>query len=59
MAGRPRLSPLSLRWSLSAAPKGYFGSPGTRRRPEVQACRRQFTVTVGTAFESSHVSLNK
>jgi hypothetical protein len=36
MAGRARLSALSLRWSLSVAPKGCFGEPGTRRRPEVQ-----------------------
>jgi hypothetical protein len=36
MAGRARLSALSLRWSLSVAPKGGFGQPGTRRPPEVQ-----------------------
>jgi hypothetical protein len=36
MAGRARLSALSLRWSLSVAAKGCFGEPGPRRRPEVQ-----------------------
>jgi transposase-like protein len=31
----------------------------TRRLWKCPACRKQFTVTVGTIFESSHISLNK
>jgi transposase-like protein len=31
----------------------------TRRLYKCRACRKQFTVTVGTIFESSHVPLNK
>jgi transposase-like protein len=31
----------------------------TRRLWKCRACRKQFTVTVGTIFESSHVPLNK
>src|SRR6267143_1352685 len=31
----------------------------TRRLWKCPACRKQFTVTVGTIFESSHIPLNK
>jgi hypothetical protein len=51
LARRTRLPALSLGWSLAIASKRRFASPGPPRRPEVQACRRQFTVTVGTAFD--------
>jgi hypothetical protein len=60
MAGWTRLPALSFRWSLSITPKGDFSSPGARVGVlRCKACRRKFTVTVGTAFDSSHVSLNK
>jgi transposase-like protein len=32
---------------------------GRRRLWKCRACRKQFTATVGTAFESSHIPLNK
>ena len=35
--------------------RGKTARPGLRR---CGACKRQFTVTVGTVFESSHVPLN-
>lgn len=35
------------------------GKSSTRRLWKCRACRKQFTVTVGTIFESSHVPLNK
>lgn len=35
------------------------GKAAARRVLKCRACRKQFTVTVGTIFESSHVPLNK
>jgi transposase-like protein len=40
-------------------PRGASVSPARGGVLKCKACRRQFTVTVGTAFESSHVGLNK
>jgi transposase-like protein len=34
-------------------------SPGRRGLLKCRACRKQFTVTVGTVFEDSHVKLTK
>lgn len=47
-----------------ADPYRLVGKPGSKSpvRPGVwkcRACRRQFTVTVGTVFESSHIPLSK
>jgi transposase-like protein len=39
--------------------KAYFLKNQTRRLWKCAACRKQFTVTVGTIFESSHIPLNK
>lgn len=42
--------------------EGKGGNKGTKARDGVwtcKACHKQFTVTVGTIFERSHVSLNK
>jgi transposase-like protein len=39
--------------------KAYFLKSQTRRLWKCAACRKQFTVTVGTIFESSHIPLNK
>ncbi len=39
--------------------KAYRLKNQTRRLWKCAACRKQFTVTVGTIFESSHVPLNK
>jgi transposase-like protein len=40
-------------------PRGASVSPARGGLLKCKACRRQFTVTVGTAFERSHVALNK
>jgi transposase-like protein len=37
--------------------KGKTGKPATGRK-KCYACRKQFTVKVGTVFESSHVPLH-
>ena len=39
--------------------KPYRIKHKTRRLWKCAACRKQFTVTVGTIFESSHIPLNK
>jgi len=39
--------------------KAYQLKSKTRRLWKCAACRKQFTVTVGTVFESSHIPLNK
>jgi transposase-like protein len=39
--------------------KPYFLKNQKRRLWKCSACRKQFTVTVGTIFESSHIPLNK
>jgi transposase-like protein len=39
--------------------QAYFLKNQTRRLWKCAACRKQFTVTVGTIFESSHIPLNK
>src|SRR6266511_1466674 len=39
--------------------KPYFLKNQKRRLWKCAACRKQFTVTVGTIFESSHIPLNK
>ena len=39
--------------------KAYRIKHKTRRLWKCAACRKQFTVTVGTIFESSHIPLNK
>jgi transposase-like protein len=42
------------------AEKRHYKLPNkTRRLWKCAACRKQFTVTVGTIFESSHIPLNK
>lgn len=40
-------------------PKATSKSPGRQGLWKCRACRKQFTVTVGTVFEGSHVSLSK
>jgi transposase-like protein len=58
----------SIRWPNGAVcphcdsdrPPYRLNSKATRRRLwKCPACRKQFTVTVGTIFESSHIPLNK
>src|SRR4051794_11991561 len=39
--------------------QAYFLKNQTRKLWKCAACRKQYTVTVGTIFESSHVPLNK
>src|SRR4051794_36477521 len=39
--------------------QAYFLKNQTRRLYKCAACRKQYTVTVGTIFESSHIPLNK
>src|SRR3954449_9817329 len=39
--------------------KPYALKSKTRRLWKCAACRKQYTVTVGTIFESSHIPLNK
>jgi len=41
------------------APYRLMGKSARRRLWKCRACRKQFTVTVGTIFESSHIPLNK
>src|SRR5262245_5803050 len=62
-----------IRWGKNAAnaacphcgamsPYRLTPKPGSKTRPglwKCRACRKQFTVTVGTIFEASHVSLVK
>lgn len=46
----------------ATALKGTGGAKGTKHRPGVyqcNACREQFTATVGTVFERSKIALNK
>src|SRR5439155_16575723 len=40
-------------------PNAHSIRPARRRVLKCKACRRQFTVTVGTAFEHSHISLSR
>src|SRR5262249_24148369 len=40
-------------------PKAASARPVRTGVLKCKACRRQFTVTVGTAFEGSHIPLNK
>jgi transposase-like protein len=40
-------------------PKADSKTPGRRGLLKCRACRKQFTVTVGTVFEDSHVKLTK
>jgi transposase-like protein len=57
----------SIRWPngpvcphCGEAEKRHYKLPNkTRRLWKCSACRKQFTVTVGTIFESSHIPLNK
>src|SRR6476646_2075233 len=62
----------SLRWPNGAAcphcggdnpykltPKATSKRPGRKGLYKCRACRKQFTVTVGTIFESSHVPISK
>jgi transposase-like protein len=40
-------------------PKATSKSPGRKGLYKCRACRKQFTVTVGTVFEHSHIALSK
>jgi transposase-like protein len=40
-------------------PNGNFGNHGRKGLLKCKACRKQFTVTVGTIFEDSHIPLHK
>jgi transposase-like protein len=40
-------------------PKAGSAKPGRKGLLKCRACRKQFTVTVGTVFEDSHIPLNK
>ena len=40
-------------------PKATSQKPGRKGLYKCKACRKQFTVTVGTVFEDSHIPLNK
>ena len=40
-------------------PKATSTKPGRKGLYKCRACRKQFTVTVGTIFEDSHIPLNK
>jgi transposase-like protein len=57
----------SIRWPKGPAcphcgtvdPKHYLLKSGTRKLWKCRSCRKQFTVTVGTIFEGSHIGLHK
>jgi transposase-like protein len=63
----------SLRWGTTGAvcphcggadpykltPKATSTKPGRKGLYKCKACRKQFTVTVGTVFEASHIPLSK
>ncbi|MGD0915614.1 MAG: IS1595 family transposase [Thermodesulfobacteriota bacterium] len=40
-------------------PNGNFGNHGRKGLLKCKVCRKQFTVTVGTIFEDSHIPLHK
>ena len=40
-------------------PKATSKSPGRKGLYKCRACREQFTVTVGTIFEASHIPISK
>ena len=40
-------------------PKATSAKPGRKGLYKCKACRKQFTVTVGTVFEASHIPLSK
>jgi transposase-like protein len=44
---------------LQLTPKPASKRPGRKGLYKCRACRKQFTVTVGTIFEDSHVPISK
>jgi len=40
-------------------PKATSKKPGRKGLYKCRACRKQFTVTVGTIFEDSHIPISK
>ena len=44
---------------VSPHPEGRGSEAGRKALLKCRACRKQFTVTVGTVFEDSHIKITK